>query len=104
VIPQIVALPLDQVERDQRHPMIVTAGAQRVEIAQPVVSANHGFPIDQKRLRPDRAGDLDDGAPCPGFSASSEDNSPGARYSARFFSAVMFSRKKFPIAAGVRRW
>jgi hypothetical protein len=61
VIPQIVALPLDQVERDQRHLMIVTAGAQRVEIGKAVIAANHRLAIDQERSRPDRAGGLHDG-------------------------------------------
>ena len=36
-------------------------------------------------------------------STISEDNSPGARYSAKFFIAVTFSRKKFPTADGVLR-
>jgi hypothetical protein len=45
VIPQIVALPLDQVKRDEGDVMIIATGSQRVEIGQPVTSANHGFAI-----------------------------------------------------------
>jgi hypothetical protein len=61
LIAQIVALHLDQVERDQFHVMIAATAPQSLEIGQPVIPANNGFTIDQERLRPDRAGCLHDG-------------------------------------------
>jgi hypothetical protein len=42
-------------------------------------------------------------APLPGFRSSSEDSSPGARYSAKFFTAVTFSFRKLPTAHGIMR-
>jgi hypothetical protein len=46
---------------------------------------------------------LTDNSPLPGFRSSNDLSSPGARYSAKFFTAVRFSLRKFPTALGVLR-
>ena len=43
-VPQIVTLQFDQVERDQGDVMIAAAGAQGIEIGQPIVSTNNASP------------------------------------------------------------
>jgi len=55
-VPQIVALQFDQVKRDQGDVIIVTTGAECIEIGNAVIAANHRLAIDQEGLRSDRAG------------------------------------------------
>ena len=61
VIPQIVAVQFDQVKRDQGDVIIVTTGAQGIEIGSAIIAANDDLAIDQEEWRPKAAGGLHDG-------------------------------------------
>jgi hypothetical protein len=50
-VPQIVALQFNQVKRDQGDVIIVTTGAECIEIGNAVIAANHRLAIDQERRR-----------------------------------------------------
>jgi hypothetical protein len=54
LVPQIVTLPFDQVERDQGD-VIVATGAQRVEIGNAVIPANNCLAIGSGTMEPQAA-------------------------------------------------
>jgi hypothetical protein len=52
MIPQIVALHFNQVERDQGDVMITATAPQRVEIGDAVIAANNGLAIKSGTIAP----------------------------------------------------
>ena len=55
-IAQVVAVMLDQVEREQHRLMTPALGAQRMEVRRPVLAGDHGLAIDRERRGLDASG------------------------------------------------
>jgi hypothetical protein len=58
---QVVAVVLDQVEREQHRLAAPASAPQRTEVRRPVITDDHGLAVDRERLRLEASGGFDNG-------------------------------------------
>ena len=88
-VAQVVAVMLDQVEREQHRLMAPASAPQRMEVRRPVVAGNHGLAVDQERRSLDAACSVDDGRETVGPGVKQRTRGPSRRTINRYPSCLI---------------